>query len=50
MEPGPTLPTQATRALSTQWQLAQICQLPKMLLLAAQMLRQLFRLSQEVAR
>ena len=55
MAPGPTPPTQATRALSTQQQwlllLVQICQQWKMLLLAAQMpLRQLFLLSQEVAR
>ena len=54
MAPGPTRHTQATQALSTQQQrllLVQICQQWKMLLLAAQMpLRQLFLLSQEVAR
>ena len=55
MAPGPTRPTPATRALSTQLQwlllLVQTCQQWKMLLLAAQMpLRQLFLLSQEVAR
>ena len=52
MLPGPTLPTQATQALSTQWLLlAQISQLLPMLLLAAQMPpRQHFLLSQEVVR
>ena len=55
MAPGPTPPTPATQALSTQQQwlllLVQTCQQWKMLLLEAQMpLRQLFLLSQEVAR
>ena len=58
MVPGPTLPTPATPALNTQWQLAQPRQwlahqpiLLLLLLLPAQMpLRQLFPLSQEVDR
>ena len=56
MVPVPTLRTQATPALSTQWLLAQICpwlaqQQMLLLLLPAQMpRRQHFPLSQEVAR